>query len=140
MRRLIFVLMIALLPLRGWMGEAMATEMATMHLIAGQAINTPANANFGTKTAASASFSSMSASAMPADCEMHANAASEASGASDASASNQTCTDCQSCHAAGLVTSVQITSAVTLHNPAPVAHVSLFVSANLALGQKPPIL
>jgi hypothetical protein len=34
MHRFIFIFMIALLPLRGWMGEAMATEMAAINLIA----------------------------------------------------------------------------------------------------------
>ncbi len=140
MRRFIFILMIALLPLRGWMGEAMATEMATMHLIAVQATNTPADATFNATTEDFSSVSSISASAMPADCEMHAKAVSDASEASDASASNQSCTHCQSCHAAGLVCAVQIISAVTTHNPAPAAHVSLYASAKLALSQKPPIL
>ena len=41
MRRIVFILMIALLPIRGWLGEAMATNMAAMNLIAPQAINTP---------------------------------------------------------------------------------------------------
>ena len=140
MRRLIFILMIALLPLRGWMGEAMATEMATMHSIAAQAINTPAGPAFRTKTGVSSSFSSMSASAMPADCEMHAKAKSDSSNAPDASASTQTCTDCQSCHAMGLVCTVQIISAIAAHSPTPLAHISLFASAKLALSQKPPIL
>ena len=40
MRRIVFILMIALLPIRGWLGEAMATNMAAMNLIAPQAINT----------------------------------------------------------------------------------------------------
>jgi hypothetical protein len=135
MRRFIFILMIALLPLRGWMGEAMATQMATTNLIASQAINTPAGAAFDTKTGTSPLLSSMSA--MPAGCEMHANAALDSA---DASAPTKTCTDCQSCHAAGLLCTVHIISGITTHNPAPAAHVSLFVSANLALGQKPPIL
>ena len=137
MRRFVFNLMIALLPLRGWMGEAMATEMATMHLIAAQSINTPADVIFGTKIGVSPSSSSMSASAMPADCEVHANAALDSA---DASASAQTCADCQSCHAAGLVCTVQIISTITARNPAPDTLVSPFASAHLALGQKPPIL
>ena len=58
MRRFIFILMIALLPLRGWMGEAMATEMATTNLIATQATNTPANAHLEAENSMS-------------DCDMH---------------------------------------------------------------------
>ena len=142
MRRLVFILMIALLPLRGWMGEAMATEMATMHLIAAQSINTPATAEFVTKNSTNGMSSHLEASAdaalpstaMPADCEMHAKSAS------DSTPSKLQCSHCQACHAVGLACTVQIISASNSHNPAPAAHVSLFASAPLALSQKPPIL
>ena len=142
MRRFIFILMIALLPLRGWMGEAMATEMATMHLIATQAINTPATAKFGTKNGMNGMSGHSEASvdatlpstAMPADCEMHAKSAS------DSTPSKQLCSHCQACHAVGLAATVQIISPSSLHTPAPAEHVSLFASAPLALSQKPPIL
>ena len=148
MRRLIFVLMIALLPLRGWMGEAMATEMATMHLIAVQAINTPATAKFGTKNDVLSHLEAVADTAMPstamsADCEMHAM--SKTTSAVDASAfdtppSKELCSHCQACHAVGLADTVQTISASTTHNPAPSAHVNRFASAALALSQKPPIL
>jgi hypothetical protein len=142
MHRLVFILMIALLPLRGWMGEAMATEMATMHLIASQTINTPTTAEFGTENGTNDMSSHLEASAdaalpstaMPADCEMHAKSAS------DSTPSKQLCSHCQACHAVGLACTVQIISRTTTHNPAPAAHISLFASAPLALSQKPPIL
>lgn len=134
MRRLIFILMIALLPLRGWMGEAMATEMAAMHLIANKTANTPASAIFNAENSVHPSFAIPASSALPADCEVHADMAP------DTSKSNQSCTHCQACHAAGLVSTVQINSGQTTHNPSPHAHASLFTSANIALSQKPPIL
>jgi hypothetical protein len=119
MRRFIFILMIALLPLRGWMGEAMATEMAATNIIATKAINTLASAeNKGT----------------PADCEMHA------SGHPDTSKSGSSCTHCQACHAAGMVLTVQINSEIQCHDVLASTPVSLFASANIALSQKPPIL
>ena len=139
MRRLVFILMIALLPLRGWMGEAMATEMATMNFVAKEAKNTLAIAKFDSKngilSAVEASADAATPSvAMSADCEMHAKSAL------DKPPSKQLCSHCQACHAVALAATDQITSATTAHNPAPPAHVRLFASAPLALSQKPPIL
>lgn len=114
MRRFIFILMIALLPLRGWMGEAMATEMATINFIAIQAMNTPANVDFSAEKGMS-------------DCDMHKSA-------------KPSCTHCQACHATGLVSTVQITSFDKVHYAQPLAQASQFVSANLTLTKKPPIL
>jgi hypothetical protein len=146
MRRLVFILMIALLPLRGWMGEAMATEMATMHLIATQATNTPAIAEFDTENGTNSISNRLEASAdvtmpsaaMPADCEMHAK--SKTTSVSDTPPAKQLCSHCQACHAVGLAGTVQMISSTTTHNPAPAAYVALFASAPLALSQKPPIL
>ena len=141
MRRVFFILMIALLPLRGWMGEAMATEMATMHFVAAQAINTPAIAKFGTQNGINSLPNHLEASAdvaMPADCEMHAK--SKTTSGSDTPSSKRLCSHCQACHAVGLANTIQIISPHSLHNPAPAAHVSLFASVALALSQKPPIL
>jgi hypothetical protein len=121
MRRFIFIFMILLLPLRGWMGEAMATEMATMNMIAAQAINTPASIDLST------------AKSMP-DCDIHKTVKAESSTA------KPTCTHCQACHATGLISTVQITSLDQVQYAQPLAQASKFVSANLALTQKPPIL
>jgi hypothetical protein len=101
------------------MGEAMATEMAAINIIASKAINTLANAENEEKLA---------------DCEMHA------SGHTDTSKSGSSCTHCQACHAAGMVSTVQINSEIQSHDVLASTHVSLFASANIALGQKPPIL
>jgi hypothetical protein len=119
MRRFIFILMIALLPLRGWMGEAMATEMAAINIIATKAISTMTNAEN---------------EAAPADCEMHAN------GHEDTSKSGSSCTHCQACHAAGMVLTVQINSEIQIHDVLASTHAGQFASANIALGKKPPIL
>jgi hypothetical protein len=123
MRRFIFILMLALLPLRGWMGEAMATEMAAITLIASKASNTPAIAELHSKI-------------IKSDCEMHAGMTKDNS----ESESKQSCTHCQACHATGLVTTVEIISYSSIHFSQPQAFSSHFASANIALGQKPPIL
>ena len=121
MRRFIFILMIALLPLRGWMGEAMATEMAAINLVAVKAINTPATANL-------ADSNSM------VDCDMHKTKTA------DNKPAKALCTHCQACHATGLVSTVQITSFNKVHNAQPLAKTSQFASASIAHSQKPPIL
>ena len=126
MRRLIFILMILLLPLRGWMGEAMATTMAvdeiTINLIASKAINTPVTVDTSLKNDMS-------------NCDMHKLAPE------DDSSSQSSCTACQACNAAGTLTStVQTISIVTVRNEQPQAFASQFASASVALDQKPPIL
>ena len=124
MRRFIFILMIALLPLRGWMGEAMATEMAASNLIAIKTINTQATADFSV-------IKSMS------DCDMHKSNTSDTIVTTTA---KDSCTHCQACHAAGLVSTVQIASLDQVQYAQPLAQVSQFVSASIAHNQKPPIL
>jgi hypothetical protein len=121
MRRFIFILMIALLPLRGWMGEAMATEMATMNLIAAQAINTPATAD-------------LTDSNSMVDCDMHKTKTA------DNKPAKVLCTHCQACHATGLISTVQITSFDKVRYAQPLAQASQFASASIAHSQKPPIL
>ena len=117
MRRFIFILMIALMPLRGWMGEAMATEMAAINFIATQAINTTDNADFPDENSKS-------------DCEMHKNKATV----------KASCTHCQACHATALVSTVQITSFDKVHYAQPLAQATQYASASIAHSQKPPIL
>jgi hypothetical protein len=113
MNRFIFILMIALLPMRGWMGEAMATEMATMNIVATKAINTLATIDLQYKNGVS-------------DCDMHKT--------------KPVCTHCQACHATGLVSTVQIPSFDKMQYAQPLAQVSQFASASVAHNQKPPIL
>ena len=114
------------MPLRGWMGEAMATTMAadkiTINLIAAKTINTPTTIDISLKNDMS-------------NCDMHKLIPE------DDSSSQSSCTACQACNAAGTMTStVQTISIVKVHNAQPQAFASQFVSANIALGQKPPIL
>ena len=127
MRRFIFILMIALLPLHGWMGEAMATEMAAMHLIATQALKTPSSADFKVIKSLG-SMSSMN------NCDMHKTQAAEQTSA------ESTCTDCQACHATGWLNTVQIISLDEVRYAQPLTPSRQYASANLALSQKPPIL
>ena len=120
MRRFIFILMILLLPLRGWMGEAMATEMAAMNIVAIKAENT--------RTAVD-----MPTAKSMANCDMLKAKTVESKTAKPA------CNYCQACHASGIASTVEINSFDKIHYSQPFLQVHAFTSASLALGQKPPI-
>lgn len=76
MRYLLLALMITLLPLRGWVGNAMAVDMASQQAVQAQA-------------------DVKQASAMPEDCPMHAQAGAEAAG--DPVTADGHCNDCNTC-------------------------------------------
>ena len=76
MRYLLLALMITLLPLRGWVGNAMAVDMASQQAVQAQA-------------------DLRGSAAMPDDCPMHAQTAAAA--ASDPPATAAHCTDCDTC-------------------------------------------
>lgn len=113
--------MIVLLPLRGWMSEAMATEMSAMNIVAVKAINTPAIIDLPTEKGMS-------------DCDMHKAKTAEPSTAKPA------CNYCQACHATGIASTVEINSFDKIHYAQPLVQAHSYTSASLALGQKPPIL
>ena len=113
--------MIVLLPLRGWMSEAMATEMSAMNIVAVKAINTPAIIDLPTEKGMS-------------DCDMHKAKTAESTTAKPA------CNYCQSCHASGMATTVEINSFDKIFYAQPLVQAHTYTNASLALGQKPPIL
>jgi len=147
MRFLLLALMIALLPLRGWMGDVMATDMAASQGQARQiaAKTTAPHAHNAGKTGhvhhemtapeamqADAQPDTPSASASSPDCLDHA---------SDASAHGQcgSCPTCQACHTVAL-SPAALTPRPVFHPFAlPVSAAAQFASAEAALGQKPPI-
>jgi hypothetical protein len=160
MRFLVLALMIALLPLRGWAGEVMATEMASSQLVrtyeeankrsdsatefvAAHAHKQGISATFeGQKTAFEASKEQFEGnqpeSVSMHDCEGHAKA--DVGAPADARGDScSSCQICQVCHTVALSTAaVNLTptfSSRTLPRPAA----AQFASATSALGQKPPI-
>jgi hypothetical protein len=142
MRHLLLVLMIALLPVRGWIGDAMATGMAAGHLQHQQAA-TEFIAVHAHETGADEHFDH----AMPAPEAMHAEAAAPdcadraSHGKNDhaADAHCDSCAACQACHTVALSPAAAglnpVFQALTLRRPAP----DQFASADAALRQKPPI-
>ncbi len=121
MRRLVFIFMIAMLPLQGWTSVAMSTEMATIQL------------------AGSQSLSVGKPMEMSPECALRMSAAIS-NDADSEDAPSKVCSDCQACHLLALAEHLQIIDKITfsVSFERPVRH--YFVSADLLLSQKPPIL
>ena len=123
MRHLLLILMIALLPLRGWASESMAVSMAMQQLVVAQ---NQAAGDTG----------------MPADCPLFGKAseksATEANSGSISPLCNG-CTTCQLCMA--LVTSYppMLGAAIELPHAQRLTISASFASAERAPGFKPPI-
>ena len=112
MRHFVLALMIALLPLRGWVGDAMAMEMAA------------ADANAG--------------NIVQAECPGHA-ALPLQDGDSPTPAHGESCSACQICHSVALTAMLAPMPSVSMPAAAPRTAAPLFTSAERAAGFKPPI-
>ena len=140
MRVLLFILMLTLLPLRGWMGDAMATSMAVAELqaVAGSKIAIHSVAGKATDLRAVTGFDaeipSHSAVAAGSDCTGHTAAAD----ADDADHCTP-CSACGACHSASM-SSTAPALAAAVHGATPMAWLDdAFLSADAAAHQKPPI-
>ena len=129
MRHLLLVLMIALLPVRGWAVDMMALSMATRQLnaienVTAEAINPRATGQFESEKQAG----------MPADCPMQVQTTGDAG-----TAGCHSCNTCQLCMA--VVTGYPMTpvAATSLPQATPVIDSISFSSAERAPGFKPPI-
>ncbi|MES2953846.1 MAG: hypothetical protein V4711_00255 [Pseudomonadota bacterium] len=128
MRHLIFALMIALLPLRGWIGDAMATDMAVARL------QTPASSQ---TLPDHASHADAALAFLPA---MHDCAESSPGQSSPAEAAHcDSCSACQACHTVALSPAATRLPAVLNAGAVPHAAAAHFSSADAATGLKPPI-
>ena len=160
MHRIALIVMILLLPLRGWMGDAMATGMAAGQLTVMQTVQkkaataataateniaTQAHGNWATahnhsKNADSHALNGAQpvAKAQTAhDCGMQAM---DVAGNAESSGMDcGTCASCQACHT--VVLSPLAQKALAIFNPAtlPEAATLPFASVDAALSQKPPI-
>lgn len=125
--RLLLILMIALLPLRAWVGDAMAINMAAQQVQMVQAMQ-----------AAQPPLES----AMPDDCPMkvQADAAASADGA-QGSGSTPTCNcdTCDLCLALASLTFVNLGAASFIPHAPPPASGTRFSSAERGINLKPPI-
>ena len=127
MRRLVLILMLVLLPLRGWVGEAMAMDM-----MATQAGATQKVASHAHGISAESTFDAD----IQADCH-------EAAGAepSDSTTSTHcgTCPLCQMCHSVAAPAPFSILSTPWLPHAQPTTGPARFASAPAAFALKPPI-
>lgn len=164
MRHLLLALMIVLLPLRGWMGDAMATDMAinmatrmststavTAKTIAASAHKTSATSHFWHETAA-LTTPIVVAQAHP-DCGGHVSGnaaplaeAHQAHGTSGMHGAQDTqdehcksCPSCEACHTLALSPPAPRSVAIFSVKGQPDAAALPFVNAEAALSQKPPI-
>lgn len=142
-------LLMILLPLRGWMGDAMAIEMSVAQLNAPQNIATPpgaarASGLFGMQASGVTTpdcHDTLAPGAAPADPSAHASDSGTPPHSADTvdAADCNLCSACQSCHMVG----VPALHHPHLTNTAPSAHASaahpLFKGVTLDPGLKPPI-
>jgi len=138
MRHLVLALMIVLLPLRGWIGDAMATEMASAAAVHLQTA-TKTVADHVHQAGATPHFDHVSlqaeATRAAPDCTGHGVA--EATPGADTHCA--TCTVCQACHTVALSPAAAHGVAVLSPPALPYSPAAAFASAVAALGQKPPI-
>lgn len=133
MRTLLLALMIALLPIRGWLGDAMAIEMVRQSL--------PAAAASVTAASSSDIVDAHCHEAMGAGDSMdmadHATTHDGGHGADHQGCG--TCTACQACHTVALGGMPRVDIVHGAPQAPPVAHAARFASAEPAPGLKPPI-
>jgi len=148
MRRPLFIAMIFLLLLRGWVGDAMATGMATGHLqqlapatefVAAHAHGSRADGHFDHEMTSKPTESMVHAAAVPADCAGHTSGQVSDPMTPEVTGHCESCAACQTCHTVAL--SPRAASTASLAIPPAPAHspAARFASAVAALGQKPPI-
>ena len=127
MRCLLIAVMIVLLPLRGWAGNAMAVDMATQQVLMAQAD-------------AASTAAMLAESAMPVDCPMHVQAvADKADQTSPAGAHCHSCDTCQLCLALASWTHHDWPAGAMSRPGAPLLANTSFRSADTAASLKPPI-
>jgi hypothetical protein len=133
MRHFVLALMIALLPLRGWVGDAMAMELASETLEQPvSAIESGANHAHAMMVAADSDAKTL----MHADCQEHAPSPDDSS---QAASDCETCTSCQICHTVALTPTLPQLAAASVPAARPQAASTFFASAERAPGFKPPI-
>ena len=136
MRYLVLVLMIALLPLRGWAGEVMATQMAA------SAVAIEAGASDAHEIGGKASFihqkQMFESSNVTSDCHEQLGSHQDTSNTTN-SEHCATCPACQVCHTVAL-SPPPLDVTISFASPQlGQSSASIFTSADAALGQKPPI-
>jgi hypothetical protein len=146
MRHFLLALLIALLPLRSWVGDAMATQMAAgqvqhsqSQLHGQQHDATKTIAEYQDGALAEGHFDHEEVAEAPPTAEPDCAAHSANGDASTADSHCESCAACQACHTVALSlmgsSAGPVFTSLALLYPAA----ELFASADTALRQKPPI-
>ena len=143
MRVLLVALMMILLPLRGWMGDAMAISMMNMQMGTSAPPHAMSMQNMAHEMAPQ-SLQQMPQTAAQAsehdDCAGMTMAAPENAGESaGAMAGCESCAVCQACSAVVMGADAQRSLTLSLAQASPVGALPHFASAHAQRGQKPPI-
>jgi len=134
MRHLLFAVLIALLPLRGWVGDAMATQMAAGQL-QHQQKQAAIPAEHGHEALDTAHDGHHAETPALHDC-----ADQTADGGSHSADGHcETCAACQACHTVALSLAAANLMPVFSTPTLPRQAADSFASADTALRQKPPI-
>jgi len=139
MRHFFLILMIALLPLRGWVSDAMATDMAAAGAQQTQQVTAKSMAAALHESAEEATLHLQTAmtQAAPAAADCADHALGGEAHAPDAHCDS--CSACQACHTVALSPEAAAVAVIFDLRTLPRAAVAQFASAEAAPGQKPPI-
>ena len=136
MRFLLLALMIALLPIRGWMGDAMAIEVAM------QQVSMTQSSTEGATPVSGRQRDLATSAAMPEDCPMsaqHKSGKSVEDDQANETAASCNCNSCELCLALATFTfSTMATVTFTPHAETP-SHGTRFSNAECGFSLKPPI-
>ena len=140
----LFVLMIALLPLRGFAGDVMATEMAIQMATQAQSHHADATKDIAAHadhSGASGHFDSHHETATAQEAATTTNACADHLAAEQCHSSDThgSCQACQACHTVALALAFDPVQPVFASSMLPRLAAAQFASAEAALGQKPPI-
>ena len=135
MRHLLFAVLIALLPLRGWVGDAMATQMAAGQ-IQHQAVQSAAEAGHLHEDVEMAHTSHATETPALHDC---AELPADGDNSHAADGHCETCAACQACHTVALTPAAPALPPYFSASTLPLPAADPFASADAALRQKPPI-
>ena len=140
MRHLLVALMIALLPIRGWVGDAMAVDMAAG--MAMQQVSKAQSSAEGAMPVSGSNAASQAAAAMPEDCPMGAqseNGKSVEGEPAGETAASCNCNSCDLCLALATFTLPTLATAAFTPHAAPPSLGTRFSSAERVFSLKPPI-
>jgi hypothetical protein len=142
MRRFLFALLIVLLPLRGWMGDAMAYSMLGLGTNSHTSVNTDATYLAANNDHMTLTLASNPANTAPQSASSHPchDAGAQDDTQANASPASSACTACQVCHLTVSLPQAPCTLTQTLSS-APIAQPPvLWASADLSVLTKPPVL